>query len=151
MEIERIAEQIELAFEGRTPENDHAWHGPSVCETLQGIHARQALNKLPHSHSIIELVMHMATWRTFVVKRLEGDNAFDVTDDTDFLAGTDWEAALRRLQESQENLLAVLRNFPEEKLHEVVPSRTYTFYTMLHGIVHHDIYHTGQIALLKKS
>jgi hypothetical protein len=43
-----------------------------------------------------------------------------------------------------------LEKTPNEKLQEVVPGRKYKFFTMIHGIIHHDLYHTGQIVLLKK-
>jgi hypothetical protein len=58
-EIERIISLLKQTFE------KGAWHGPSVKEGLQGITEEQALQKLPHTHSILELVGHMTAWRHF--------------------------------------------------------------------------------------
>ena len=64
----------------------------------------------------------------------------------------DWSEVLKELEKSQKYLVALLEQFPETRLAETVPSLTnkYTFYTLLHGLIHHDIYHAGQISLIKK-
>lgn len=139
-----------LSYEGDPDHDHHAWHGPSLAETLKGITAEQSLRKLPGSHSIIELVQHMAMWRTFVAKRLAGEDSFEVTEATDFPTEQNWEGALRLLHRSQTELLTAVKAFPEEKLLETVPTRSYDYYTLLHGIAQHDAYHSGQVALLKK-
>jgi len=49
--------------------------------------------------------------------------------------------------------VAAVDDLPDSRLYEVVPGKTgkhYTFYYMLHGVVQHELYHAGQIALLKK-
>ena len=146
-EIENITSLLTRTFE------KNAWHGPSVKETLQGITAEQAQIRIQNTHSIIELVTHMVSWRTFVIKKLEGDEHYEVNDGRNFPAATDWLKSLADLNESQSRLLAALRNFPLAKLFESVPHSTYqyTFYTLIHGIIHHDLYHIGQIALIKKT
>lgn len=144
MEIERIVGVLQNSFNGP------AWHGPAVMEVLTTVTAKEATQRISTSHSIIELVLHMATWREFVSKRLQGDNTFEVSNEENFPKGTDWAAAVKTLQHSQEKLIKAISQFPEEKLAAIVPTRTYNFYSMLHGIVQHDIYHTGQIVLLKK-
>lgn len=144
MENNKIINHLQQSFHGP------AWHGPSVMEVLATVTSSTALQKVSTSHTIIELVLHMAAWRNFVSKRLLGDNDFDVSEVANFPKGTDWPAALEALQQSQEELTRAIRLFPEEKMDEIVPTRNYDFYTMLHGIIQHDIYHTGQIILLKK-
>ena len=66
-------------------------------------------------------------------------------------AETTWKEAKAALQQSYETLHAHILNFPEDRLDEPVPDTTYSFYVMLHGVVQHDLYHAGQIALLKKA
>ena len=63
------------------------------------------------------------------------------------------QEAVEALRQSQLKLLEAAANFPDERLGELVPSKTqrYTYYTLLHGITQHDIYHLGQIALLLKT
>jgi hypothetical protein len=98
-----------------------AWHGPSVKEALQAVTARTAMNRLPDTHSIIELVAHMTSWRTFTTRKLEGDNDYRVTDALNFPDAKDWAKALQALEESHIKLLKALEKFPEEKLSETVP------------------------------
>jgi uncharacterized damage-inducible protein DinB len=128
-----------------------AWHGPTVLEVLEDVTTEAAQKRLPDSHSIIELVAHMTTWRNFVISRLEGKD-FNVTDEMNFPAATDWSVVLEALKESQEKLLKAVEAFEESRYEELVShaSHKYTFYTMLHGIIQHDLYHIGQIVLLKK-
>jgi len=144
METNNIAALLEKTFQGP------AWHGPSVLEALENITTQMQSHKISDSHSIIELVAHMTSWRNFVTKRLNGDSTYEVSDAENFPAATDWKSTLENLKKSQTILIAAIRAFPENKLFTTVPTRKYDFYTMLHGIVQHDIYHTGQIILLKK-
>lgn len=131
----------------------NAWHGPSIKEVLPDISPQQSLKKLPNTHSIIELVSHMTSWRVYTTKRLQGDHQFKVTEQLNFPSSSDWSKALQDLDASQAALLQAVTDFPAERLHEVVPNnkQQYTFYTLLHGIIHHDLYHLGQIVLIKKS
>jgi uncharacterized damage-inducible protein DinB len=130
----------------------NAWHGPALMEVLNGLTPEQAQQRLTHTHSIIELVAHMTSWRTFVYKRMEGDTEYTVSDEMNFPQVTDWPQVLQALEKSQERLLKAIETFPETKLTEIVPhgSHQYTYYILLHGIIHHDIYHTGQIMLMRK-
>jgi hypothetical protein len=52
-----------------------------------------------------------------------------------------------------EELVAAVAALADSRLDEIVPGKEgayYTFYYMLHGVVQHELYHAGQIALLKK-
>jgi uncharacterized damage-inducible protein DinB len=146
-EIQKIRRLLERTFE------KGAWHGPSVKETIEGVTEEQSLFRFQNTHSIIELVTHMTAWRIYVTKRLMGDAQYDVTDEMNFPVSKDWKKAVDDLHESQQVLLKALDSFPEEKLSELVthPSAKLTFYTLLHGIIHHDVYHAGQIKLITKS
>lgn len=145
METKNIIILLKKSFNG------HAWHGPSVMEVLSDIRAKEASSRLSeNTHSIEELVLHMAAWRNFVVNKLKGEE-FEMTDPLNFPKPDPWEKTLSRIKQSQDELLDALRSFPENKLVEKVPGREYDFYTLLHGIIQHDIYHTGQIMLIKKS
>lgn len=144
-EIDRITSLLISSFSG-----PHPWYGSPVIEVLTGINESNASKKLTeNTHSIIELVLHMAAWRNFVTMKLKGI-AFEMTPELNYPKPGKWEDALTSLQQSQKDLLAALASFPEDKLFAIVPARKYDFYTMLHGIVDHDVYHLGQIALIKK-
>ncbi len=130
-----------------------AWHGPAVMEVLSDIDEKSAQLRLPNTHNIIELVGHMTAWRTFVVKKLQGDRGYKVSDAMNFPEPTGWLTALKELKKSQAELVKELDQFPDSKLEELIPHDAYkcTFSTVLHGIMHHDLYHIGQISLIKKS
>ena len=146
-EIKRIVSLLEQTFERG------AWHGPSVKEALENISEAQALKRLPDTHSIIELVAHMTSWRMYVVRKLAGDESYKVKEEDNFPTSSDWSACLLNLSESQRQLIAGLLSSTEGKLYQQVPGQKgpLTFYTLLHSIIHHDLYHAGQIILIKKA
>lgn len=148
-ETYRITGLLRRTFDGEP------WYGPSVMDVLTEVTLEETLNQLPASHTIVELVEHMISWRMFVIKRLQGDTEYDINQEESFkkisaMTSELWTDLLQRLQETQQNLLQILSQIADEKLNETVAGRTYTFDKMLHGIIHHDIYHIGQIVLLRK-
>lgn len=144
-EIKNIIDTLSHTFE------KNAWHGPAVLEALEDVSAKQAEQRIGNSHSIIELIAHMTTWRNFVCEKLEGNAAFDIdTEEMNFPSIKNLNTAIQELKASQKRLLKLLEQTPIEKLEEKVPGRPFKFKVMLNGIIHHDLYHTGQIVLLKK-
>jgi len=150
-EIEQIVDQLKRAYEGK------AWHGPAVREVLAGVMAEQAARRpLPDAHSIWEITVHIAAWEAFVRRRLEGEVITDVSPQEDWPPVTDtseaaWKRTLTQLEEGQRRLRQAIAALPESRLGETVPGMGYSVYYMLHGVVQHDLYHAGQIALLKKA
>ena len=146
-ELKHLIKMLQHTYE------KNAWHGPAVKEVIENVTAADAQKKLPNSHSIIELVAHMTAWRIFVVKKLQGNTDYKVTDEMNFTTPTDWVKVQEELETSQARLLEALKAFDGSKLYEPLPhgSYNYNFYTLLNGIIHHDLYHAGQIALLKKT
>lgn len=130
-----------------------AWHGPTVKESLEGLSEADVFNRLANTHSIIELVGHMAAWRRYVAKKLNGDVAYKVTEELNFPQQGDWEKTLNELQESQNELLAAIESSAPANLMQQVPwtQEPFSYYSILHGIIHHDLYHIGQINLIKKA
>lgn len=151
-EAARIADQLRRAFDGE------AWHGDSLFEILKGVTAAQAAKRPIHSaHSIWELVLHIAAWDGAVLRRM-GGVAVTLSDPENFPPVEDaseatWRKALAETRRVHEELVAAVAALPDSRLSEQVPGKEgayYTFYYMLHGLVQHELYHAGQIALLKK-
>jgi len=147
--IQNIIQQYRHVYEG-TP-----WYGQAMMEKLSTI-TPQSAHKIVHIgwHSIAQLVWHMTAWREFVIRKLEGDEDFAIQLNTpsDWSERTaPWADLLEHLQESQEKIITLLVLCPDEKLRETVPGKDYTFDYLLHGIIRHDVYHLGQIALIQKS
>jgi uncharacterized damage-inducible protein DinB len=130
-----------------------AWHGPSVKESLKDVDAAHAMKRLANTHSVIELVAHMTSWRKYVINRIQGNNSFTVTDEMNFPKREDWTNVLKELDDTQDELLALIADFPVYKLSELVPvsEQNYTYNTLLNGIIHHDVYHVGQIMLIRRA
>jgi uncharacterized damage-inducible protein DinB len=146
-QVGRIVEQLRQVQEGG------AWHGPSVREALEGVTAAQAASRpLDGAHSIWEIVHHVRGVADAVRAQVVGEAA---PDEADWPAVTDmgekaWRAALDRLASTQRALRDAAAKLPETKLHEAVPGQEHSFWYVLLGVMHHDLYHAGQISLLKK-
>lgn len=142
-----------------TYESEEAWYGPSVVEALRDVTPKMAEARLStNTHSIAEIVYHMTTWRIFAVRKLQGDAEFDIkTQDKDWkkfpmVDEFEWEAIQMELSLSQEELISELEKIADDSfLEEFVPGRDYSYYTLIHGVIQHDVYHAGQIGLIKKA
>ena len=150
-EIDRIVDQMERAFEG------DAWHGSSISEILSCITADQAAaHPIPEAHSIWEIVLHTSVWQRTVRERLQGRPIVSLPDDEDWPPVTDtssdaWTAAASELRTEYELLRAETLKWRDRDLSETTEGQRYTAYEMLHGVIQHNLYHAGQIALLKKA
>ena len=153
-EVERIQDQFRRAFDGP------AWHGPAVMKILEGITAAQAAaHPIPGAHSIWEVTLHIAAWERACRRRLQGDPA-QLTDAEDWEPINDtseaaWENAKQRLLENHRELLNAIARVDESQLNEpIIKNQQVPYssvYVTLHGGVQHDLYHAGQIAILKKA
>jgi uncharacterized damage-inducible protein DinB len=150
-EVERIVDQLQRAFAGE------AWHGPSLQEVLEGVSTEQAVRRpLPLAHTIWEIVLHIAGWKSVVHRRLSGEVIGDVADDQDWppvgeRSEAAWRKTVEELERCHQQLRQAVAQLTDERLGETVPAKGYSVYAMLHGILQHDLYHAGQIALLKKA
>ena len=151
-EIERILDQLRRAYEGE------AWHGPSVHEVLNGVTAAQAHERpLRNAHSIWELVQHIAVWEDVGRRRLTGDRAqIAISSPEDWPPPEDtteaaWEQAQDALHRGHQALVNAVAQTPESRLDEPIFEGMSTVYVTLHGVIQHDLYHAGQIAMLKKA
>jgi uncharacterized damage-inducible protein DinB len=149
-EIERIKDQMQKTF------YSDAWHGGSVMEFLSEISAMEAASHpLKARHSIWELGPHMETWKRVARYALEGNEIGRISPEEDWPPIEDigeeaWARTVESLREEHEALMGALSRLSEESIGETVPGRSYSFYTLLHGVIHHDLYHLGQIAVLKE-
>jgi uncharacterized damage-inducible protein DinB len=123
---------------------------------LEGISAAQAARRpLPDAHSIWELVRHIAAWENVAIGRIEG-RAIKEPEEGDFPGMEDksasaWEQALSRLNDTHERLIARIADLSDTRLETRVAGTGYSVRHLLRGIICHHAYHSGQIALLKKS
>ena len=153
-ELERISDQFRRAFDGE------AWHGPSVLALLNGVTSEQAAaHPIPGAHSIWELTRHIEAWESACMRRLNGDPA-RLADTEDWPPVIDtseaaWKRTKQELIETHQQLLQTIATADESRLDQPIitgPSSEFSsVYVTLHGGVQHDLYHAGQIAILKKA
>lgn len=134
------------------------WYGNNLSSVLKGIDAEKAFQKpTAGSHNIYELAVHLLCWRTFVIEMLKGNAAYkvEINSEQDWpkvyeQTAITWSEAQSQLEKSQTELMNLLDAFDESKLGELVAGRDFKYHVLLNGVLHHDIYHSGQIAILKK-
>ncbi|MCB9357710.1 MAG: DinB family protein [Calditrichaeota bacterium] len=149
-ELSSHLKQIQKAFSGE------AWHGPSLMEALDGVDAYMAKRRwVDGGHTIWELTLHTVAWKRAVTHWLEGKE-FSVAEDENFPRpeqgdDAEWQHVLNEVKIAQAELTAVVSRLPNEKIYESPPGRQTVYSDYLFGIVHHDLYHAGQIMLLKRA
>ena len=142
-----VLQLLEEGFERKT------WHGPNLRQSLKGVTASQAASRpAPGRHNIWELALHSAYWKYAVRRRIEGGKRGSfILKGSNFFArpeeGKTTEAAWRAdlaLLEREHNELerAIRRVLKTPRARKLLPS--------LYGIAFHDIYHAGQIRLLRR-
>jgi uncharacterized damage-inducible protein DinB len=155
-EADRLIDQFKRAHDG------DPWHGSPITQILKGVIAEQAATRPPNgAHSIWELVLHATGWRNEVARRATGEPAQEpeagdwpeVGDPTP----ERWKAALAALDASHLRLVEVVRGMTDQKLLQPTNDPRnrelgtgVSYYELLHGIVQHDAYHAGQIAIVRR-
>ena len=145
--IERILDQLNRAWGGPS------WTGVAIRPLLDDLTEDQSrAHPVPNAHSIIELVAHMSTWMDAVAHRLVGD-VRELTTEEDWRDVTQlpWPAAIDELENAHSRLSDVIARLTVDDLDKNVAGRKYNVYVMLHGVIQHNLYHSGQIAILKKA
>jgi uncharacterized damage-inducible protein DinB len=150
-ELVRIEDQLRRGLEGE------AWHGPAVLELLAGVSVEQAQARpLAGIHSIWELVLHLCAGYRLVLRRLEGDGS-PLTPAEDWPAAPaptaeNWQATVEELRSLNKELRQKVLKFDPGRIDQpIVEDPPYTAYTQFTGLTQHDLYHAGQIALLKRT
>src|SRR5438034_930681 len=145
--IERLLIQLNAAYGGP------AWHGPALRELLDGVTEEQARTRsIANAHSILELVVHARTWMDAATERLAGSmRELTTEEDWSDVARTSWPVVLEELDHAESRLCDAVARLRPEDLDKPVGGRSYSIYTLIHGVIQHNLYHGGQIALLKKA
>lgn len=144
-----IIENLKASFDGKP------WYGMPVMEKLDQIPWEIVNEKTYGSKTIAVLVQHIINWRTFVIRKLEGDVAFNIVidgendwDQITIASLEEWNSLKRKLHQTQTTLIQRLSEETDDLLKLEVPGKKYTFGPILISVAQHDIYHLGQIAML---
>ena len=135
-----------------------SWHGPNLRGSLRGVSPRQAAwRPAPGRHNIWELAVHAAYWKYAAWRRLTGATrgSFPLAGSNFLTRPVDvsvraWRADLDLLEEMHRTLRAAAAAVPANELDRPSAQRGVTRRALLTGVAAHDLYHAGQIQLLKR-
>jgi uncharacterized damage-inducible protein DinB len=148
--IALLLDMVDQAYERKS------WHGTNLRGSVRRLDALAAAwHPAPGRNSICDLVLHAAYWKYAVRRRLTGEkrgsfaikgsNWFKLPDEVNEDV---WEAALALLGDEHRKLREAVAAFPARKLE--TKSGTMRYVDLITGIAAHDLYHAGQIQLLKR-
>ncbi len=156
-EAERLRRELESTMDG------DPWYGSAVARILEGIEApAAAAHPVKGAHSIWELVLHMTAWVNEVRRRLEGAKHGEPSEgDWPAVGATTpeaWKQAISSLRGAHAELARTLAATDDAGLARQVgggqvdaTGKPVTLHQTVIGILQHDTYHAGQIAVLKKA
>jgi DinB superfamily len=148
--IRELVALVDEAFDTK------AWHGTTLLGSLRGLtEAEAAWRPGPRRHNIWELTVHAEYWKYAVRRRLANDprGSFRLDGSNWFerpAAGATFKGDVRQLVAEHRRLRAVIAAVPAARLARRLPGRKETMGYAIRGIAAHDLYHAGQIQLIKK-
>ena len=151
-EIELLLAFIDDAYSGKS------WQGSNLKGSIRGLSPDEAAwRPEPNRHNIWELILHAAYWK-YTVKRklleekrgsfpLKGSNWFQRPQARTHAA---WKEDQRLLEEMHQSLRRTIASIDARILNEPAGHSKYPYLKIIYGVAAHDIYHTGQITLIKR-
>jgi hypothetical protein len=135
-----------------------AWHGPNLRGSIRGLTAYEAARRPKAGrHNIWEIVVHAAYWKYTVRRRLLGEKrgSFSLQGSNWFLRPVDrseeaWRADILLLDEENKRLRDAVSALQPEYLDRPARGSKTLVRRLIAGIALHDVYHAGQIQLIKK-
>lgn len=151
-EVQQLLSIIDQAYDHRS------WHGTNLRGSIRGLSAKQAAwRPRPERHNIWELVVHAAYWKYAVTRRLTGQRrgSFPLKGSNWFprresANDEQWRADVVLLEKMHRALREAVANLSAGDLSRTPKGSTITNAFIITGIAAHDLYHAGQIQLLKK-
>jgi uncharacterized damage-inducible protein DinB len=135
-------------------DNGELWLDENFARKLEWLNEKNAFTRpLPDLHSPAELLSHLIIWRRINIRRINGETVILEVDDpnnwktNDELRPNGWEALKKEFYESKQEIIDLLYNKDDSYLNTIT-----TFYGkdvkyLLQGLVHHDVYHLGQLGI----
>lgn len=146
---ELIINQLEQAFRRKS------WHGTNLLGSIRGIDVETASWRPARGrHNIWELIVHAAYWKYSVFRRFanepaprfpaKGSNWFERP------AGTELKSDIDLLKTYHNKLVEAVSVFPDARLTKIPKGSNTTYLDLAIGAAAHDLYHAGQIQLIKR-
>ncbi len=141
--------------------NGPIWAGTSYNKKLSQLKENQMfVRPLPSIHSIAEIIAHIVSWRKDTILKLKTGKG-ELTDthaenwrSNDELKSIGWKKIHEEDRNTLHELLKHLQDkddtFLNEYYYDPEFGGNYPYSFVLEGMLHHDIYHLGQIGLVIK-
>lgn len=149
--IELLVRMLDEAYERK------AWHGTNLRGAIRGVSAEAAVwRPEANRHNIAELVVHAAYWKYTVRRRLtgmkKGSFALKGSDwfERERIDEGQWREDLDILNHEHRLLRASVAGLPSKRLDQRVGNSRHDHARLIYGAASHDLYHTGQISLIKR-
>jgi DinB superfamily len=151
-DIEHLLGSLDEAY------NRAAWHGPNLRGSIRGVTAHEAaIPPKAGRLTIWEIVVHAAYWKYVVRRRLTGEKrgSFSLPGSNWFGRPVDrsekaWRAAVALLEKEHQLLKKTVSSVkPQDLDRRSRGSKTFAR-RLIAGVAFHDVYHAGQIQLIKK-
>jgi uncharacterized damage-inducible protein DinB len=148
-EVERIVEEYDRMLHGSP------WYGDPVWQILDSVSAESAAQRsVADAHTIWEIVLHMTFWEGVGARRLSGQRA-GLDEALNFptppaATETNWQKTRDAFRASNQEFREALAKLDAARLDELSAAGKRSFYEEAHGVIQHDVYHAGQIAMLQK-
>ncbi|MGH7448383.1 MAG: DinB family protein [Longimicrobiales bacterium] len=150
-EIPLLLTQLDQAYDRRS------WHGTNLRGSIRGVTPAQAVWRPgPRRHNIQEIVVHAAYWKYAVRRRFsgEGRGSFPLKGSNWFTRTSadeaQWRADIRLLEDMHRLLRTAVADLDPTRLNGRAEGGTVSSLALVSGIIAHDLYHAGQIQLLKR-
>jgi hypothetical protein len=148
---EPLLAALDEAFDSRS------WHGTNLRGSLRGLDVEMlSWRPGPDRHNIWELAVHAAYWKYAVRRKLTGERrgSFAMEGSNFWKRPVEetmsaWKQDLALLDREHRALRDVVASFPKTKWSQRPTGGKFTFAGMVRGVAAHDLYHAGQIQLLK--
>lgn len=149
--IDILLRNLDQAFDQRS------WHGPNLMNSIRGVDPEEAAwRPTQERHNVWELVLHAAYWKYRVCRLLSKDSprSFDRKGSNFFERPTvdeaNWQGDVEILKAWHQRLRAIVTALDPERLDQTSARSEYNDYGLISGVAFHDIYHAGQIRLLRR-
>jgi DinB superfamily len=151
-QVQILLELLDEAFAKKS------WHGTNLKGSVRGLDpALAAWRAAPGRHNIRELVVHAAYWKHAVWRRLAGEKRGTFSlQGSNWFARQDradpkgWAADIALLTAEHKRLRDAVARLTPAELRQVPKGSRFTVAGLVRGAAAHDLYHAGQIQLLKR-
>jgi hypothetical protein len=129
------------------------WHGPNLRQSLKGVSAKQAAWRPGRGrHNIWEIALHAAYWKYAVRRRLEGGKrgAFVLKGSNFFTRPEKGDASEAAWRADRATLETEHRELEKAIRQALKTPQSKKRLAMIYGIAFHDVYHAGQVRLLRR-